>query len=181
MPWPAKYMTAVSAPRAMATKSRMARLNSTTPRSWRASTMSKPALRNNWAIAWASLRVLGGVATSGSALLPMTSATRRCASAGSAGSAASNAPEMAAATQRRNLLIRVLLSNSPSLIIPPTPPMRRPRLAAARRDRDLDRPRHHGRIMRHVVVVPYQQLQRVGSERQRDLRLGLSGAEMQMI
>src|SRR5579862_3756936 len=47
--------------------------------------------------------------------------------------------------------------------------------------RDVDLLRIDRRIVRHVIGVAEQQTQPVPAGRQRDLRLGLSGAEVQMV
>src|SRR6267378_7768692 len=64
---------------------------------------------------------------------------------------------------------------TPSMIFPPGG------RAAAGRDRHLDLLRIDRRIMRNMVFVGEQQLQRMFAERQRNLRFGLAGAKMQMI
>ncbi len=48
-------------------------------------------------------------------------------------------------------------------------------------DLDLDRLRHHRRIMRDVIMVGEEELQPVPARRQRNLGLGLAAAEMQMV
>src|SRR5262245_21864 len=54
-------------------------------------------------------------------------------------------------------------------------------LRGANAHRHLDGLGHDGRVVRDVVLVGEQELQRVPARRQRDPRFGLTGAEMQMV
>ena len=71
----------------------------------------------------------------------------------------------------------------------PQPGLSRPRCCRAaattagggRPDVDGDALRHHRRIVRHVVLIAHEQLQRVDARRQFEHRLGLAESEMQVV
>src|SRR5262249_28340125 len=57
----------------------------------------------------------------------------------------------------------------------------RGRRAAGQWNSDVDARRHDGRIVRNVILVAHEQLQRMLARLQSNLRLGLACSEMQMI
>src|SRR3984893_10341871 len=125
--------------------------------------------------------------------LPTTSATRRSAKAAPAETAARRTPHRAATHARRGLLIAT--SGCSAFRVPSYHQMRRlaasptdlvdgrtdGRPAAGRRHHDLYRLGINRGFMRQVILVTEQQLEGMLAERKRDLRLGLSRSEVQVI